>query len=187
MSARYYLACSSCGHRLVVEPAQAGETLDCACGAKVEAPTLVGLKKLPPVKELAEEEPPPRWSVTQTVIFTVGLLLTLALLTFMAYAAYRWLSITDTEKPVFDSIRIEGVVIGPHAEDEGLEKVHYYWTLLARELPEHPPEYAYVRNRAEASTWFWATVGGLLAAIAGTAVMASAIFLSFREGGGGGR
>jgi hypothetical protein len=42
----YYLVPCRCGQKIPVEKAQAGEILRCACGKKVEIPTLMGLKSL---------------------------------------------------------------------------------------------------------------------------------------------
>jgi hypothetical protein len=72
MSDRYLVKCD-CGRELLVETAQAGRRLTCACGAAVEAPTLRQLKKLPvaPADYVPER---PTWTWEKAAMF-VGVLL----------------------------------------------------------------------------------------------------------------
>ncbi len=52
MNAKYLLPCS-CGQKIAVEPRQAGQTISCTCGASLEVPSLVQVKRL----DKAEPEP----------------------------------------------------------------------------------------------------------------------------------
>jgi len=47
---KYQLPCS-CGESLVLEAAQAGQTVVCRCGKTQQAPTLLNMKKLPTAEE----------------------------------------------------------------------------------------------------------------------------------------
>ncbi|MBA2113494.1 hypothetical protein [Bremerella alba] len=72
--AQTYLLTTPDGEEVHVESSQAGETITTADGKTVEVPTLRELKKLPLVEK--EEVPVRReWSVGQSVMFVVGLLL----------------------------------------------------------------------------------------------------------------
>lgn len=72
--AQTYLLTTPDGEEVHVESSQAGETITTASGKTVEVPTLRELKKLPLVEK--EEVPTRReWSVGQSILFVVGLLL----------------------------------------------------------------------------------------------------------------
>ncbi len=72
--AQTYLLTTPDGEEVHVESSQAGETITTASGKTVEVPTLRELKKLPLVEK--EEAPVRRdWSVGQSILFVVGLLL----------------------------------------------------------------------------------------------------------------
>ncbi|MFN3150649.1 hypothetical protein [Bremerella sp.] len=72
--AQTYLLTTPDGEEVHVESSQAGETITTAGGKTVEVPTLSELKKLPLVEK--EEAPVRRtWSVGQSILFVVGLLL----------------------------------------------------------------------------------------------------------------
>ncbi|MEW4563892.1 hypothetical protein AB1K70_15260 [Bremerella sp. JC770] len=74
--AQTYLLTTPDGEEVHVESSQAGETITTASGKTVEVPTLRELKKLPLVEK--EEAPVRReWSVGQSILFVVGLLLLL--------------------------------------------------------------------------------------------------------------
>jgi len=74
--AQTYLLTTPDGEEVHVESSQAGETITTASGKTVEVPTLRELKKLPLVEK--EEVPVRReWSVGQSLLFVVGLLLLL--------------------------------------------------------------------------------------------------------------
>lgn len=74
--AQTYLLTTPDGEEVHVESSQAGETITTASGKTVEVPTLRELKKLPLVEK--EQVPVRReWSVGQSIMFVVGLLLLL--------------------------------------------------------------------------------------------------------------
>jgi hypothetical protein len=177
MSGRYYLTCS-CGARHEVETAQAGETILCKCGAKLEVPTLVGLRRLPPVKESEDllHSAQPRWSQAQAVVFVAGVLLALASLTFLAYASYRWLSVTGTEKQTFDDARFR-----QELDRMSPERVFEEWTKIPMALPEGMPPPYYLYQREVAAAWLMATIGGCVALLVSVGIASAAFFLAGRE------
>src|SRR5665213_22995 len=85
MSPRYLLPCT-CGLSTPVETAQAGETIHCPCGAKLDVPTLRGLRNLPSVP-LEAGAPGPTWHPGKGILF-LGVLAILAGLGIEAYL--RW-------------------------------------------------------------------------------------------------
>jgi hypothetical protein len=60
VTVKYLLPCA-CGHNVLVEPRQAGESVVCACGSPLAVPTLLGITAL----ERVEEEPEPQASPGQ--------------------------------------------------------------------------------------------------------------------------
>lgn len=56
MTAKYLLPCS-CGQHIVIERRQAGQTLRCACGASLSAPTLLAMSELEPAPQESVEKP----------------------------------------------------------------------------------------------------------------------------------
>ncbi len=56
MRAKYLLPCS-CGEKIAVEAAQAGQTVRCACGAELEVPTMSGISALETLEPEAEAGP----------------------------------------------------------------------------------------------------------------------------------
>ena len=85
MSIRYLLPCL-CGKKIPVDRAQAGQTIQCECGADVEVPTLLGLRSL----EMIEEESPTTtrsgWGVPQGLTI-VGGVITLGAVAACSYIA----------------------------------------------------------------------------------------------------
>ncbi|MEZ6116548.1 MAG: hypothetical protein R3C28_08235 [Pirellulaceae bacterium] len=69
----YQLPCTSCSQCLPVAKTQAGETLQCKCGANVVVPTLRELSKL----ETLDTQPTKagsHWSQARGIVFAIGLL-----------------------------------------------------------------------------------------------------------------
>lgn len=78
MAEVYLLPCPRCNTRLRVTPAQAGQLISCACGAKVDVPTLRDLRLLEPApaEEMAAGPAPPAWDIGKTISL-VGILIML--------------------------------------------------------------------------------------------------------------
>jgi hypothetical protein len=80
MRTRYLLPCS-CGRNLQVDAGQAGLTVDCVCGAKLEVPTMRGLSMLEQVPEQSSgaiEDAAP-WGPRQGLMFLGGAILAVGL------------------------------------------------------------------------------------------------------------
>lgn len=80
MADPYLLPCA-CGRKTAVEPSQAGQNIECACGARVEVPTLGQLRQLeraePPRDERDREKP--AWTNSHRVAVVGWLVLAFAL------------------------------------------------------------------------------------------------------------
>jgi hypothetical protein len=85
MSAQYLLSCS-CGEKLRVVAAQAGEQIVCHCGKTVSVPTLRELRKLEPAPpEPGTQRTAAGWNAWNGLIFSGGALLCLAAVAGMLY------------------------------------------------------------------------------------------------------
>jgi len=104
MPAQYYLPCA-CGQKHLVNSAQAGQTLTCACGATLHVPTLRGLAALEVAPE-ARPQPRSAWGPRQ------GVMLVAAALAVGALLAAAWLrgqaqpavSLTSNEAAAMDNL-----------------------------------------------------------------------------------
>jgi hypothetical protein len=56
VAVKYLLPCP-CGQETIVEPRQAGETLQCVCGSSLQAPTLLEMTALEPAPEESKSRP----------------------------------------------------------------------------------------------------------------------------------
>ena len=92
---KYLLACS-CGSNLVVDVRQAGEQLQCPCGAQLAVPPLRKLRHLP-LAETPAEVGQAAWSSRQA---TVSLLL-IGALAAGSLGAWAWWKSPVLEKPDF--------------------------------------------------------------------------------------
>jgi hypothetical protein len=75
----YYLLPCPCSRKIPVQAGQAGERVTCACGATLEVPTLLGLKKLERAAVSAESiAPRPAWTAGHRIIFLGALVIILS-------------------------------------------------------------------------------------------------------------
>ena len=76
---KYLLPCP-CGLETVVEPRQAGETVRCACGSSLQAPTLLEMSALDPAPEETRARPNvPSWGAWHRVMLVGAALVSAAL------------------------------------------------------------------------------------------------------------
>ena len=95
MSKQYLLSCS-CGESLVLEVAQAGQTVACRCGKTQQAPTLLNMKKLPTVEENTRNESASASSVNLQFFFQfLGVTVLVPSLIFLL-----WVTTQTYPKPV---------------------------------------------------------------------------------------
>lgn len=101
--AKHQLSCGSCGETHLVDVSQAGQTIHCPCGAKIEIPTLRALRSLPLAsKQTAPTAESMGWSRRHGAAFAVGLLAaTLGMFAAAIFVPMR-LNI-DTRPPDFDA------------------------------------------------------------------------------------
>lgn len=119
--AQTYLLTTPDGEEVHVESSQAGETITTASGKTVEVPTLRELKKLPLVEK--EEAPVRReWTVGQSILFVIGLLLFLGCAVSTVFL-YRITPLESVDKAREVPIElIEGDV-----EQWGMEDTLSFW------------------------------------------------------------
>ena len=85
MSAKYLLPCSSCGVKIPVEVAQAGQPIECDCGASIDIPTMAGIRTLQRVEPSPQDRRPiSRWETRHGVLL-VGAVITVAALCMTTY------------------------------------------------------------------------------------------------------
>jgi hypothetical protein len=97
-----------------VEVGQAGETLTCACGRELKAPTLRGLRELTPVSEDAPRKGTPGapvdWSAGRGVLFSLGLLTFVLALAYGSYHLYVWSGIDVAQIEAHDEVHADEFV-----------------------------------------------------------------------------
>jgi hypothetical protein len=72
----YYLLPCPCSRKIPVQARQAGERITCACGATLEVPTLLGIKKLECAAVSAESiAPKATWTAGHRIIFLGALVI----------------------------------------------------------------------------------------------------------------
>ena len=69
----YQLPCTSCSQCLPIAKTQAGETLQCKCGATIVVPTLRELSKMETLDVQPQKTGSP-WSQARGIVFAIGLL-----------------------------------------------------------------------------------------------------------------
>jgi len=75
MAQQYLLPCPACGAKTRVDTRQAGETVACQCGNKLNVPTLRGLRELERSDDAGPSAPAAtKWSPLQGILFSLGLL-----------------------------------------------------------------------------------------------------------------
>ena len=158
MSHGYLLDCQ-CGQPHVVDPAQAGQTLQCSCGRTLEVPTLRGLRDL---KTAPLPEPKPlgsstrSWSALRGLLFVGGLLLLIGgtLVGGACWFTERQLRIPITQE---DDIRHGN----EHIDQSSAEDLFGLWESLTSEplgVPT-PPTYV-IAERQNAALRLAALVAG---------------------------
>lgn len=80
MSAKFLLPCSSCEVKIPVEVSQAGQQIECDCGARLEVPTMSGILALQRAEPSPGDRPrTSRWEVRHGVLL-VGVVMTVVAL-----------------------------------------------------------------------------------------------------------
>jgi hypothetical protein len=163
---KYLLPCDQCGQKHAVDPSQAGEAIACACGRKLEVPSLRGLRALATQEDSADalRRRAVGSDLTRRLICAGGLVLVAAGLLVGGYgASMRW------------RIKAPTLIVESPAEAEAAVQAlgaHGAWQLwteyrdqgLGPYMP--PPEYV-----AKRFSGFFSTIliVGLAMAVAGAA------------------
>lgn len=107
---KYLLPCTSCGQDTAVETRQAGDTVDCRCGKRLDVPTLRQLTALKPAADALPDEmldgatPTRHWSGRQGLLLLASVIL---LVTF-GFGLYVWSD--RPQRPTFDiTADLEGI------------------------------------------------------------------------------
>ena len=83
---KYFLPCE-CGERVIVERGQAGQVVNCACGAELNVPTMRGLRQLDPISDTPVVATS-GWSVGRGLTFASAFVVMLVALAYSAYCFY---------------------------------------------------------------------------------------------------
>lgn len=85
---KYQLPCEACGKPTIVETSQAGQQIQCACGARIEVPSLRGIRELAPAEAADSQRKRKSWTPGRGVSFAAGLVLIILGILPAAYGAY---------------------------------------------------------------------------------------------------
>ena len=172
MSAIYLLPCHG-DNCVEITTAEAGRTIACPCGKKVQVPTLREIRQLPRRREAPRERA--AWSPQQGVLFSLGLVLCAASLGFIGWLIYQRLQL-DTEEIVIEQERLDAW----DAEIMGLEAAATLdgWNrFLNRPLPEERRLPQFEVNRAAARVIVWKMVIAGVVALVGLCLMGASTML----------
>jgi hypothetical protein len=168
MSGRFLLTCS-CGLKHPVSLRQAGESIECPCGKRLDLPTLREIGKLPQAEEPSTSESAAPWTPLQGALFVAGAVAALVALAVAAYFGYR-LAQLELHKPA-------PVSDLPDARQLSFEGTWDLWTvafrdrqLRGRQLPE------YLGNRRIAAQWKWIILVAAAFAVGGATCAAVAVW-----------
>ena len=89
MSAKYLLPCSFCQEKIPVELRQAGQQIECDCGASLDIPTMTGIRALQRAEPSPDgQRPTTRWEARHGVLLVGAIVTVMALcLTTFFYRA----------------------------------------------------------------------------------------------------
>jgi hypothetical protein len=173
MSESYLLECK-CGTRTAVNPSQAGRTVRCACGAKVDVPALRSMRRLP-IAEQADAEQQPAWNLRQR-LWTIGAVLILLAIALGVYT--QWIAPPPPDAAVKDVLdrrleqfkrQVEDYSISKAKEEFrkiDVEQLHAFANEVATS-----PYYEIYREKSTVSS-YWSIMAWSLAA-AGLLLIAS--------------
>jgi len=131
MSTKYLLTCT-CGQQSKVDSRQAGLTIPCRCGARLEVPTLRGLAELPRLDDQARTAPPDTatWGPRQATMLAGFLLTTIAVIGGI------YLYATQPEAPIEPEFAINRQLLEAQKEAMTLSQSFALWTQLSQGLEE---------------------------------------------------
>ena len=123
---QYLLPCQ-CGRKTPVDSTKAGRTIDCECGARLDVPTLGGLKVLQQVTQEKRAVPVVKWAARQRVLL-LGIIICILGLGIAGFFT------RGRPDPPPHQHRIEH--IPKFVEDMSLMETVQLWGRLERGLPD---------------------------------------------------
>ena len=167
---RRKLPCPKCSAILPVSTVQAGELMDCSCGAAVQVPTLRELRLLDTLDADSPKATAKRtnWSTTQGYLFVAGLLCLLAAAIAHSRLAPRRTAL-DIRQPEFQELKVDLQTVKP-------SEAWDIWQYFREQKLEFRPTPRFLKNRAEHRSLSlqlyaaWA-LGGLGAALAASSLL----------------
>jgi hypothetical protein len=143
---KYLLPCS-CGKSVAVEPAQAGQSVRCACGRMLEVPAMRLVRQLTPAARDAAgaRRAAPSWPRAQRMLFAAGLALLVGGAATAGY--YQWVRMQlQTEEVPWDDVQGACATI----ERMNISDAWEVWTVM-RDVdigPYAPPIFVHHRRIA---------------------------------------
>ena len=174
---KYLLPCS-CGKTVTVDVGQAGQSLRCECGRKLEVPTMRAIRQLEPLRDvqLRQSRRKKPWSLTQGAVFASGLAIMVA---GLATAAYFQIgrSRLQTEAVPWDNLELALKNI----DNMNIDQAFQLWQEIRDDPigPYHPPNYIMARYVSAGVLNY--VLGSLGVAALGLIVLLSAFLLSPRK------
>jgi hypothetical protein len=163
MSAKYLLPCHD-GKTATVTTADAGRTVVCPCGRKVQVPTLREVQSLPRADDPNARPAAPAWTAQQGAMFTGGLCLLVVGLVAVGILYNRWREI-DTTKPNVDAQLLAEVQKAVTSAEPASTLDGWYY-LRYNPLPDERDETSWEINRRRARPFVVGMIiGGVLAAV----------------------
>jgi hypothetical protein len=163
MSAKYLLPCHD-GKTATVTTADAGRTVVCPCGRKVQVPTLREVQSLPRADDPSARPAAPPWTAQQGAMFTGGLCLLVVGLVAVGILYNHWRKI-DTDKPNVDA-QLLAEVQKAVTSAEPASTLDGWYFLRYNPLPDERDETSWEYSRRRARPFFVGMIiAGALAAI----------------------
>lgn len=132
MTRSYWFPCS-CGRRFAVDPSQAGQTIDCPCGIRLDIPPLRRMVQLDKVPEDGGGDVNTGWGWQQRFLLLGGCLLIVAMAgatwIYWTWPSAPWLAVNS------NAIHEEVVAMTPW------QRQQLYWSLRAPLDPRIPTEW----------------------------------------------
>jgi len=153
MKQKYLLPCS-CGKNIPVDVGQAGQMVTCACGAAIEVPTMLQLRKLRRVPvESTGQKPRSRWGPRQQMI-SIGGLLVVGSIVWVCLLWHNW--------PQPQSASLDVDVLAAEYDEAPAAEVWRHWRRVSQPLPEQLDETYFAARRAQ---WRWVGLASILGVI----------------------
>ena len=141
MAVRYLLPCELCGSTTPVDMSQAGGSVMCSCGKKLEVPSLRAIRELTPSSE-ATDARKYQWNPTAGVTFASGVVIALVGAGVALFMHLNSLELTNLEPPPEDEVAawIHGISTITHGllcQSENITAFSIIWGRARVGMAEH--------------------------------------------------